>query len=53
VNFLIDDGNAAEAWRADWFWARASSIFGGAAEVQRDIIAERLLGLPKGRSGGL
>jgi hypothetical protein len=50
--FEIEGGDALEAWRAEWFYARACSIFGGAVEVQRDIIAEQLLGLPKGRAVG-
>ncbi|MDX6231812.1 MAG: hypothetical protein QOH68_780 [Nocardioidaceae bacterium] len=40
------DADAA-AWRNDYLYSRASSIYGGAAEVQRNIIAERLLGLPR------
>jgi acyl-CoA dehydrogenase len=43
------DSNNASAMRVAWFYTRAASIFGGAAEVQRDIIAERLLGLPRSR----
>jgi alkylation response protein AidB-like acyl-CoA dehydrogenase len=35
------------AWRADYFYSRAASIYGGAAEIQRNIIAERILGLPR------
>jgi alkylation response protein AidB-like acyl-CoA dehydrogenase len=31
-----------------WLWSGAASIAGGTSEVQRSIIAERLLGLPKG-----
>lgn len=35
------------SWRNDYLYSRASSIYGGAAEIQRNIIAERLLGLPR------
>ncbi|MFF0499815.1 acyl-CoA dehydrogenase family protein [Nocardia aobensis] len=45
--FLFSDDAADEAWRAQWFYTRASTIYGGAAEVQRSIIADRVLGLPK------
>lgn len=41
--------DADERWRAEWWYSRATSIFGGAVEVQRDIIAERILGLPRSR----
>ena len=47
--FEVDDAPSAEEWRADWFFTRAASIYGGAAEVQRDIVAEHLLGLPRAR----
>jgi alkylation response protein AidB-like acyl-CoA dehydrogenase len=35
--------------RADWWYSRAATIMGGTAEVQRGIIADHLLGLPKER----
>ncbi|NKY87718.1 acyl-CoA dehydrogenase family protein [Nocardia veterana] len=45
---IVFGGSAsAEAWRNDYLYSRASSIYGGAAEIQRNIIAERLLGLPR------
>ena len=31
----------------DYFWARGQSIFGGTAQIQRNIVAQRLLGLPR------
>jgi alkylation response protein AidB-like acyl-CoA dehydrogenase len=46
----IDDDDASVVRRYDWMYSRATSIFGGAAEVQLDIIAERMLGLPRGRA---
>ncbi|BBY93346.1 acyl-CoA dehydrogenase [Mycobacterium gallinarum] len=35
--------------RAEWWYSRAATIMGGTAEVQRGIIADHLLGLPKER----
>ncbi len=49
-DFLFSDDEAADGWRAEWFYTRASTIYGGAAEVQRTIIADRVLELPKERS---
>jgi alkylation response protein AidB-like acyl-CoA dehydrogenase len=46
-DFLVGDGDAAATWRSEWFYSRAASIYGGAGEVQRGIIADHLLGLPK------
>ena len=36
------------AWQRQWLWSKAASIAGGTSEVQRTIIAERILGLPRG-----
>lgn len=47
---LLEDGPADRAWRSDYLYARASSIYGGTAEIQRNILAERLLGLPRERA---
>ncbi len=34
-------------WRSDYLYSRASTIYGGTAEIQRNIIARRLLDLGK------
>jgi alkylation response protein AidB-like acyl-CoA dehydrogenase len=36
------------AWRHAYFYARAASVYGGTEQIQKNIIAERILGLPKG-----
>jgi len=36
----------SEVWAKGYLFARALTIGGGTAEVQRNIIAERVLGLP-------
>lgn len=46
-DIVYGGSTAAEQWRNDYLYSRASSIYGGAAEIQRNIIAERLLGLPR------
>jgi len=45
----LDDDAGALGWRQRWAFARITTIYGGAAEVQRDLVAERLLGLPRSR----
>jgi alkylation response protein AidB-like acyl-CoA dehydrogenase len=41
----MDDGVSGEMWRSEYLYSRASTIYGGTAEVQRNIIARRLLDL--------
>ena len=40
-------GNAAQTWRHGFLYAQALTIGGGTSVVQRNIIAERVLQLPK------
>jgi len=44
---LVDTDRTARDWRTDYLYSRASSIYGGAKEIQRNIISERILGLPR------
>ncbi|WP_268761677.1 acyl-CoA dehydrogenase family protein, partial [Frankia sp. AvcI1] len=36
------------ALRQESFWTRSVTIWGGSSQVQRTIVAERVLGLPRG-----
>jgi alkylation response protein AidB-like acyl-CoA dehydrogenase len=40
-----DDSAVAEMWRNEYLYSRAATIYGGTAEVQRNIVARRLLDL--------
>ena len=42
----VVEGDGA-VWTAGFLGNRALSIAGGTSEIQRNVIAERLLGLPK------
>ena len=37
----------AAAWARDYLWTRAETILAGTSEVQRNLLAEHMLGLPK------
>ncbi len=41
----LGDDPASEQWRDEFLYSRAASIYGGSAEIQRNIIARRLLAL--------
>jgi len=46
--FELDETEPGVAqWRAEWLYSRAASVYGGAAEIQRSIIADRILALPR------
>jgi alkylation response protein AidB-like acyl-CoA dehydrogenase len=34
-------------WQRQWLWSKAASIAGGTSEVQKTIIGDRILGLPR------
>jgi len=38
-------------WQRQWLWSFAASIAGGTSEVQHNVIAERILGLPREQKG--
>jgi alkylation response protein AidB-like acyl-CoA dehydrogenase len=49
-SFLEFDGDrTAHPWTYDFLWSWVFSISGGTNEIQREITADRVLGLPKAR----
>jgi alkylation response protein AidB-like acyl-CoA dehydrogenase len=42
---LTGDDGGGERWRSEFLYSRAATIYGGSAEIQRNIIAKRLLDL--------
>ena len=46
---LLGDDPGATQWRSEYLFSRAATIYGGTAEIQRNIIARRLLELGEDR----
>jgi alkylation response protein AidB-like acyl-CoA dehydrogenase len=46
AGLVADDGELDE-WQRLFLFSRADTIYGGSDEVQRNIVAERVLGLPR------
>jgi alkylation response protein AidB-like acyl-CoA dehydrogenase len=45
----VGDDPDSGRWRTEYLYSRAASIYGGSSEIQRNIIARRLLDLGKDR----
>ena len=44
-DIALGDDPKSQRWRAEFLYSRAATIYGGSAEIQRNIIARRLLDL--------
>ncbi len=45
----VGDDDASKRWRSEFLYSRAASIYGGSSEIQRNIVARRLLDLGNDR----
>ncbi len=45
ADVALGDDPVSQRWRAEFLYSRAATIYGGSAEIQRNIIARRLLDL--------
>jgi alkylation response protein AidB-like acyl-CoA dehydrogenase len=49
ADVVLGDDAASDRWRREFLYSRAATIYGGTAEIQRNIIARRLLDLGSDR----
>jgi alkylation response protein AidB-like acyl-CoA dehydrogenase len=47
LRVLGPSGQLSGKWSRQFLWSGAATIAGGTSEVQRTIIGERILGLPR------
>lgn len=47
VEILGTDGLMRNSWTREWLWAFVSTIAGGTKDIQKNVIGERVLGLPR------
>lgn len=45
--FELSSSPNDSALRREWFYSRAATVYGGSADIQRNIVAQRVLGLPR------
>lgn len=49
AELTVGDDPASAQWRSEYLYSRAASIYGGSSEIQRNIVARRLLDLGSDR----
>ena len=47
----LTHGDELDRWQNLFLFSRADTIYGGSDEIQRNILAERVLGLPREPKG--
>jgi len=43
----IAHGGGPDTWLSTYLYSRAQSVMGGTSQIQRNIVARRILGLPE------
>jgi alkylation response protein AidB-like acyl-CoA dehydrogenase len=47
LDLIGPDAPLVGKWSRQWLWSKAASIAGGTSEIQKTIIGDRILGLPR------